>query len=140
GKAKSNCCLLSPPMNWAKFGLMLLNRGEANGNQIVQAEFIDQMTSPAPNSDWYGLQIWLTDSNDSNPWLGLTRGYQKAEDFLREDAYYASGFGAQRVYVVPSEELVIVRMGPATGEDLGSPVRADWDNAFLVNTAIRHLK
>ena len=136
GKGHSNCCLLAPPMDWAKFGLMLLNRGTANGNQIVSANFIDRMTSPAPLSPWYGYQIWIGDNQGSNPWSDLTRGYQRSEPFARDDVFFASGYGAQRVYVVPSEELVIVRMGPATGR---APVRADWDNAFLVNSAVRNL-
>jgi CubicO group peptidase (beta-lactamase class C family) len=136
GKAHSSCCLLAPAMDWAKFGMMLLGRGQVNGNQIVKAEFIDRMITPAPTSEWYGYQIWLNDPQGLNPWGQLTKGYQRTEAFLAEDTFYTSGFGAQRIYVVPSQELVIVRMGPATGP---APVDPSWDNAFLVNTALRNL-
>jgi CubicO group peptidase (beta-lactamase class C family) len=135
GKAHSSCCLLAPTMDWVKFGMMLLGRGQVNGQQIVSAEFIDRMTTPAPTSEWYGYQIWLNDPAELNPWGQLTKGYQRTEAFLTEDAFYTSGFGAQRIYVVPSQELVIVRMGPATG---AAPVDSSWDNAFLVNTALRN--
>ena len=137
GKAHSNCCLITTPMDWARFGSMLLNRGAFNGSQIVNGQFIDRMISPALTSSWYGYQIWLNDREGSNPWLQLTKGYQRTEPFARDDAYFASGFGGQRVYVVPSEQLVIVRMGPATGR---SPVQPDWDNAFLVNKALRNIR
>jgi CubicO group peptidase (beta-lactamase class C family) len=137
GKAHSSCCLLAPTMDWVKFGMMLLGRGEVNGKRIVAAEFVDRMLTPAPTSDWYGYQIWLNDPEELNPWGQLTKGYQRTEAFLAKDTFYTSGFGAQRVYVVPSEELVIVRMGPATGP---APVDPSWDNAFLVNTALRNLR
>ena len=63
----------------------------------------------------------------------LAGGYQRIDPFLADDTYYTSGFGAQRVYVVPSAELVIVRMGPSSGR---APVNATWDNTYLVNTAL----
>ncbi len=135
GKAHSSCCLLAPAMDWARFGMMLLGKGEANGRRIVSAEFIERMTTASPTFEWYGYQIWLGYSRELNPRSRLLAGgYQRTEPFLAEDAYYTSGYGAQRVYVVPSEELVIVRMGPASGR---KPVNPDWDNTFLVNTAIR---
>jgi CubicO group peptidase (beta-lactamase class C family) len=152
GKAHSSCCLLAPAMDWAKFGQLLLNRGaisekhgeqdgeqddeEDNEQQIVSAEFIDRMVTPSPTFDWYGYQIWLGYSRELNPRAPkLAGGYQRTDPFIAEDTYYASGFGAQRVYVVPSAELVIVRMGPSSGRE---PVRESWDNTFLVNTALRN--
>jgi hypothetical protein len=35
--------------------------------------------------------------------------------WLPADLFMAAGMGKQRLYVIPSEELVIVRMGPITG-------------------------
>jgi CubicO group peptidase (beta-lactamase class C family) len=123
-------------MDWAKFGLLLLGRGAVNGERVVSGEFIDQMVTASPEFAWYGYQIWLGYSRDLNPRAKLLAGgYQRTEPFIAADTYYASGFGAQRVYVVPSAELVIVRMGPASGP---APVRESWDNTYLVNTALRN--
>jgi CubicO group peptidase (beta-lactamase class C family) len=137
GKAHTSCCLMTPAMDWAKFGLLLLGRGNVNGQQVVSSEFIDQMITPLGNANWYGYQIWLANKGNDNPWRQLTRGYQRSEEFLADDVYYASGYGAQRVYVVPSQELVIVRLGPATGRQA---IKPEWDNAYLVNTAIRNMR
>jgi CubicO group peptidase (beta-lactamase class C family) len=135
GKAHSSCCLLAPAMDWARFGMLLLDEGRVNGKQIVHADFIKRMITPSPTFQWYGYQIWLGYSRELNPRASeLAGGYQQTEPFLAEDTYYTSGYGAQRVYVVPSRELVIVRMGPATGR---APVQPTWDNSYLVNTAIR---
>ena len=123
-------------MDWAKFGMLLLGRGEVNGKRIVAADFIDRMTAASPTFEWYGYQIWLGYSRELNPRSKvLAGGYQRTDPFDAEDTYYTSGYGAQRVYVVPSAELVIVRMGPASGRN---PVKDSWDNTFLVNTALRN--
>jgi CubicO group peptidase (beta-lactamase class C family) len=138
GKVHSSCCLLAPTMDWARFGMLLLNEGEVNGRRLVEADFVRRMVSPSPTFEWYGYQIWLGYSRTLNPRANkLAGGYQRTEPFLAEDTFYTSGYGAQRVYVVPSEELVIVRMGPASGR---APVQPSWDNTFLVNTAIRGMR
>ena len=118
--------------------MMLLGEGKVNGQQIVDSSFIQGMIRPSPTFEWYGYQIWLGYSRDLNPRADkLAGGYQRSEPFLTEDTYFTSGYGAQRVYVVPSQELVIVRMGPATGRN---PVKPSWDNTYLVNTAIRGIR
>ncbi len=134
GKVHSSCCLLTTARDWARFGLLLLGRGTVNGQRVVEDAFFERMIGPSPNSDWYGYQIWLGYSREPNPRSELLAGgYQRQDPFIADDAYYASGFGAQRVYVVPSAQLVIVRMGPSGGR---KPVKETWDNSFLVNTAI----
>ncbi len=134
GKVHSSCCLLTTARDWARFGMLLLGRGTINGQRIVHDAFFQRMISPSANSDWYGYQIWLGYSRELNPRAEvLAGGYQRTDSFLAEDTYYASGFGAQRVYVVPSAQLVIVRMGPSGGR---KPVKETWDNSFLVNTAL----
>ena len=138
GKAHSSCCLLSSAHDWARFGLMLLGRGAINGNRVVADAYFDRMISQSPTSDWYGFQIWLGYSDQLNPRAERLAGaYQRTEPFLAKDTFYTSGFGAQRVYVVPSKQLVIVRMGLASGRN---PVKETWDNSFLVNTAIRGMQ
>jgi hypothetical protein len=47
---------------------------------------------------------------------------------LADDIYYIDGFGGQRVYVVPSRDLIVVRTGVS---------QLDWDDAPLINTIIR---
>ena len=47
------------------------------------------------------------------------------------------GRGQQHIFVVPSRELVIVRLGPALGR---SPIKPGFDITYLVNAAIRGLE
>ncbi len=136
GDAITSCCLMATALDWARIGQLMLNRGDINGNRIVSADWIDAMIHQSPVSKWYGLQTWLAYEIEVNPRSRLPSAmgaYTRKEPFLAQDVYYFSGRGAQRVYVVPSRELVIVRLGPALGRN---PLKAGWDNAFLVNSVI----
>lgn len=99
--------------DWARLGSLLLNRGHWLGEQLIPADYVDFITTPAPG--WakrfhhqggsYGGQTWLN--------IGAT---QKKFGSLPNDAYYFSGSGASKVVVVPSLELVVVRMGHTAGQ------------------------
>ena len=136
GVAHHNCCLLARAMDWARVGLLMQNQGLINGRQVVSAEWIQQQTQ-AGLSPHYGFQTWLANNAEPNPRSG-GGGYRRSEPFLAEDLYYFSGYGAQRVYISPSRELVIVRLGPAAG--YFPKIAETWDNSFLFNTAVRGLK
>jgi CubicO group peptidase (beta-lactamase class C family) len=137
GKAFTSCCLMATARDWARLGQVMLNRGEFAGRRIVGGKWIERMISQAPVSDWYGWQTWLAYSPEVNPRANKASAagaYARSEAFLADDVYYFSGRGAQRVYVIPSRQLVIVRLGPALGP---KPLKPGWDNAYLVNTIIR---
>ena len=140
GNPITSCCLMATARDWARIGQMMLNRGQINGQRVVSESWIARMIEPSPVSKWYGLQTWLAYEPDMNPRFEnptAMSAYSRREPFLAADVYYLSGRGAQRVYVVPSHELVIVRLGPALGPN---PLKAGWDNAFLVNSAISGIK
>lgn len=90
--------------DWAKFGLLHLNRGNWNGEQLFSPEWIDYIATPTKNSDGdYGAHWWL---NSGGKYPGVPK-----------DLYSANGFQGQRVYVIPSKDLVIVRTGLAEAPD-----------------------
>ena len=57
----------------------------------------------------------------------VTYVVKSAEPFAADDVVYIDGYGGQRVYVIPSRRMVIVRIGD---------VARDWDNSKLVNILI----
>lgn len=136
GDAFTSCCLMATALDWARIGQLMLKRGRINDKRIVPAGWIDAMTRQSPVSKWYGMLTWLAYETEINPRSELTStvgAFARREPFLAPDVYYFSGYGAQRVYVVPSRELVIVRLGPAFGRN---PLNVGWDNTFLVNILI----
>jgi CubicO group peptidase (beta-lactamase class C family) len=60
-----------------------------------------------------------------------------SEPFLGDRMYMLLGYGGQRVYVDPENDLVVVRLGPSKGMQ---PLKPHWDNAYLINTAIRGIR
>ncbi|MGB3150058.1 MAG: serine hydrolase [Maribacter sp.] len=90
--------------DWAKFGLLYLNKGNWNGEQLFSPSWSDYVSKPTKNSDGvYGAHFWLNAGG-------------KYPDVPR-DMYSANGFQGQRVFIIPSKELVIVRTGLANDGD-----------------------
>ncbi len=132
GLARTFCCLYTTARAWLRVGRLILEQGRVGAEQLIPAEWIREMTTPAPTNPNYGLQIWL----GSPP--GPQRRYNDktvtafhSEPFAAPDMIYIDGFGGQRVYIVPSAELIIVR----TGEAL-----MDFDDARIPNAILRGLQ
>lgn len=133
GLARTFCCLHTTAHGWLRVGLLLLNDGRIGNDQIIPAEWVQAMKTPSETNPNYGYQVWLgsppTDRRQYN-----SRNSFKAfhsEPFAAPDMVYIDGFGGQRVYVVPSQELVIVRTGRA---------QLEWDDAKLPNAILRGIR
>lgn len=84
--------------DWAKFGLLYLHRGDWNGDRIFAESWVDYITKPTEHSNGtYGAHFWL---NAEGKYPDLPR-----------DLYSANGFQGQRVFIIPSKDMVIVRTG-----------------------------
>ena len=131
GNAQVFCCLQARPRDWLRVGLMLSRHGEYNGEVVLPFAAFVQLTSPSALAPNFAMQqIWrgspyspvrMMDSR--NPSFGLPM----SAPFAADDVFYLEGRGGQRVYVVPSRELVVVRQGK---------VRMDWDDAAFLNNLI----
>ena len=87
--------------DWARFGLLFLNRGIFEGDTVLNPEWVDYMSSAAPASGGtYGATVWLKEPDVENALVDVP-----------DDIFFADGFLGQRVYVIPSKKLVVVRMG-----------------------------
>lgn len=90
--------------DWAKFGLLYLHKGNWNGEQLFDPSWVDYVTDPTVKSDGtYGAHFWLNAEG-------------KYPDVPR-DLFSANGFQGQRVFMIPSKNLVVVRTGLAGGPD-----------------------
>ena len=85
--------------DWARFGLLYLFDGVWNGDTILPPGWVDYTRAEAPNSGGkYGAQFWLNKSGHEIP-------------DAPKDVFFADGYHGQRVYIIPSKHLVIVRLG-----------------------------
>ena len=90
--------------DWSKFGLLYLNKGNWNGTQVFDETWVDYVTEPTPTSDgWYGAQFWL---NAGNRYPNVPK-----------NMFSANGYQGQNVYILPDQEMVIVRLGLTKNAD-----------------------
>ena len=105
GLEKTFCCLNARARDFAKIGRLYKNKGNWNGKQIVSQKWVEESTkldTSEGSVNFYQYQWWLPTPN---------------EDFMAE------GILGQFVYVNPSKDLIIVRLGKKEG-------KADWWTIF----------
>jgi CubicO group peptidase (beta-lactamase class C family) len=105
GTEKTFCCINARARDFAKIGRLYLNKGTWNGKQIVPEKWVEESTKIDTSNggvDYYKYQWWLPST---------------AGDFMAE------GILGQYIYVDPSRNLVIVRMGKNYG-------RVNWSDLF----------
>ena len=91
------------PRDWSKFGLLYLRKGNWNGEQILDESWVKYTSTPTNTSEGrYGAQFWLNAGG-------------KFPDVPR-DMFYCSGYQGQMVAIIPSMDMVIVRMGVREGD------------------------
>lgn len=134
GLVKTASSLLAAPRDWLRLGIMLAGDGVFDGRQVLPPGWVKQMTTPSPHNPNYGLQIWIASPHSPKRYYNETQTgamVPAAEPFIAADTFFFDGFGGQRVYVSQSEQLVIVRTGPA---------RLDWDDAAVPNMVVKALR
>ncbi|MDX2223196.1 MAG: serine hydrolase [Rhodospirillaceae bacterium] len=143
GFPHGGCCLMLPAETWLRIGLMALAQGRVEGRQLLPDGWMDEMLRPSLNNPHFGLMVWLgrpfaqrrlyhrPDSpNNAAPRPGAFH----SEPYLADDLYLFDGLNGQIVYIVPSQDLVIVRMGLRPPRS-----KPEWDNARLPNIVLRGL-
>lgn len=98
----------------ARFGLLTINQGNWDGNQIINSIYFNNSTNTSQNLNLaYGYMWWL--NGKANYRLPQTQ-FQFNGTLIPNapnDMYCALGKDDQKIYVVPSKKLVIVRLGEA---------------------------
>lgn len=137
GLAKTSGSLFTPARNWLRLGLLHLNRGRVGVEQVVPEAWIDQVITPSQTNPNYGLQTWLgTEYREKVTYgKGVGAHVPHSEPFVAKDVVYFDGANGQRVYVIASEDLVIVRTGQG-GLDFKTGAFL-WDEPKLPNMVLR---
>lgn len=129
---RTSCCLDATARSWLHIGLLHLNEGRIGDQQVVPAQWIRDIATPGDINPNYGYFTWLGSEHDQFRHYNRKTSVRvfHSEPYVAEDVIYFDGFGGQRVYVIPSYRLVIVRTG-ATSQS--------WDDAYLPNLIVRDL-
>ena len=107
-----------PARDWARLGNLYLQDGVWNGERLLPEGYVEYAVGVAPawvadgNPRYGGAFIWV---NDTGGWP------------VPESAYAMRGAGGQTATMIPTHQLVVVRLGKYTGAEAGG--RA-MDQAF----------
>ncbi len=107
------CCISSNARNFAKLGMLMLQQGKWQNQQIVTNEFIQLITTPTPTS-FYGYSTWIN--------------YQSEPNY-----FWFSGHLGQYIIAIPEHNMVIVRLGEQRESD--TDFRTN-DIPYLIDTAL----
>jgi CubicO group peptidase (beta-lactamase class C family) len=138
-EAKAFCCLNACARDYAKFGRLFLNKGIWNGQQIVPTEWVKKSTEVDQNTKdlYYTYQWWhnnewvkLSDTSKVSTADSLHMEYSTSKDGKKSryllkpmHDFFADGFLGQFIYVYPSKNIIIVR--------LGKSANVRWQRIFL---------
>ena len=111
---------LGPARDWARLGNLYLQDGVWNGERLLPEGYVDFVSSLAP--------AWVADQNPVYGGFFWINGNQEWP--IPKEAYFMAGAGGQYTFVIPSHDLVVVRLGHYRGNEPG-----DKD----LHEALRHL-
>lgn len=102
----------STTRSMARFGLLALNNGNWNGTQVIPQAFHQEAITPSQNiNKSYGYLWWINgESSYHLPQSQLEFPGSLIPDGPN-DMYMALGKNDQKIYVIPSKKMVVVRLG-----------------------------
>ena len=117
GGGRAGCCIRARLGDWMRIGEVLANDGVFEGTQLTPPRFVNQMLKPAfPKSS-----------------AGFFTRVATTGQFAAHDVAWLESPGKQRLWIVPSLRLTILRVGDEPPKDKG------WDEALIPDSIIRSL-
>ena len=127
------CCFRATPRDWLRYGDALARDGQMGDRQLWPAGWVEEMTSPSPVYPNYGYQVWV--GNPPGPLRPYMQdredGAPHGEPILAEEVFFLEGGGYRTLYILPDQELVILRLGYFD---------ADWKTSALPNIVLAGLE
>ena len=100
-----------PAREWVKYGQLILNQGRWNGKQVLNKDLLAQCFRGTEANPGYGITFWLPMNGgiDSEGRPDAKRAAKFKEAHAPAFIVKAAGRGGQKLYVIPSHNLVVVR-------------------------------
>jgi CubicO group peptidase (beta-lactamase class C family) len=115
------------PRDMARFGQLYLQKGMWNGKQLISKEWVEESTSThllanAQLDRHYGYYWWRETFPIENRWI---------------ESYFASGNGGNKIYVFPTEDLIVVITASAYDQSYGHPQVRMMMNKYILPAVIQ---
>ena len=139
GVAHSGCCIGLPSENYLKLAVLILNEGQWEGKTYLSADFIEKMTTPSIHNKYAGMGLYVGRHykkyrGAAHPDLEVLNGSLHSEPYVDKDLLLFDGNGSQVAYIMPSRDIVLMRLGSTPPKDF------TWDNAYMPNLVARSLE
>ncbi len=135
------CCFRATPRDFLRLGALLVSDGVAEpvlgtdgaATQVLPAGWVAQMTGTSPINPLYGMQIWSgrAQAGMREYMTGSGMGIRHGEAYVADDVIWMEGGGGRMLWAIPSQQLVIVRLGRTS---------RNWDPSVLPNTLLRGIR
>lgn len=132
GVAHSACCIQLPADTWLRLAILVMHGGVWEGERLIPEDVYTAMVAPTPLNPYFAMQIYLGAKyakwrGAGNPDTNFTKMYHSEPYVDASEILLFDGNGNQVAYMVPSWDLVILRLGHFPPDDMV------WDNAYLPN-------
>jgi CubicO group peptidase (beta-lactamase class C family) len=123
GTAHADCCMLARQGDWVRIAELLVKDGNYRGDEVVRPGWVARMLIPAKGNANFGSYVRLGARNEAG-----------MEPYATSDVFLVEGSGGNRLWIVPSLHMAILRMGRMPRN------LADWDDARIPNLIIRGVR
>ena len=103
GTLQGSSYMLASARDWARFGLLYLQDGVVGGKKILHEDWVDLSAAATLDTD-YGAGFWTNRSEHERAKGRVAMG-------IPRDAFFAFGDMGQRIVILQSQRMVIVRLG-----------------------------
>ncbi|MFI1772243.1 serine hydrolase domain-containing protein [Thalassobellus citreus] len=111
----------------ARFGLLISANGKWEDTQIISEFFLNEATNTSQNiNKSYGYLWWLNGKSSYHLPQSQLEFNSELIPNAPDDMYAALGKNDQKIYIVPSKKLVVIRMGEPA--DAGNFALSNFDN------------
>ena len=125
----NNSVYYSTTRSMARFGLLIANKGKWENTQVLNENYWSAATNTSQNINLgYGYLWWLNGKSSYHLPQSQLQIPGSIIPSAPNDMYMALGKNDQKIYIVPSKKLVIIRMGDAA--DGSNFALSDFDDAL----------
>jgi CubicO group peptidase (beta-lactamase class C family) len=103
GTLQGSSAMLASARDWARFGLLYLQDGVVRGRRLLHEDWVD-LSAAATLDTEYGAGFYTNRSQHENAKGRIAMG-------IPRDAFFAFGDMGQRIVILQSQRMVIVRLG-----------------------------
>lgn len=137
GTAHSGCCIGLPSESYLKLAVLILQNGQWEGKTFISKAFVKEIKKTTAQNKHTGMALYI--GKDYIEYRGAANPDVKfgktlhSEPYLDKDIVLFDGNGHQVAYIMPSRNIIVMRLGNAPGKE------NVWDNAYLPNLVARDL-